>query len=157
VVALGPRRNLPLLRAWRGAPLLRVRHGVASLSTELPVRIQPPTGHRRQIRAPEVVGAQIQSPAIADPITCCCGCMDLATGDCMGVDPDTSSSGARDRAWWATVLGGLFLFPKIIYGGGLLNSTTSVNSITRGGCLTPPTSVNRLTEAAGQPPPLRPY
>jgi hypothetical protein len=55
------------------------------------------------------------------------------------------------RAQWA------FLFIEIIYGGGLLNSTTSVNSITRGGCLTPPASVNRLTEAAGQPPPLRPY
>ena len=50
----------------------------------------------------------------------------------------------------------VFLFHEIINRGGLLNSTTSVNSVNRGGYLMPTASVNRLTEAASHPPRLRP-
>jgi hypothetical protein len=50
--------------------------------------------------------------------------MDPTTGGCGSVDLATSSGNAQDQARWA------FLFPKIIYEGGLLNSTASVKRLT---------------------------
>jgi hypothetical protein len=128
--------------AQRGLPLLRAP-GVDSSSNQPPAA-DPATGGG---------GGADSVTSSMDPATGSCGCMDLATGGCGGVDLATSSRGARDRARWATGLSGLFLFLEIIYGGGLLNSTTSVNSINRDGCLTPLASVNRLIEVVG---PLRP-
>jgi hypothetical protein len=130
MVAYGPRRSLPLLRAPLGVPLLRAWHSAASLSSELPAWIRPPTGHRWQIRPPEVVGGAYSVTSSMDPATGSCGCMDLATGSCGGVDLATSSRGARDRARWAAELSGLFYLLKLFMEVGYLTQPPLLIALT---------------------------